>query len=637
MQQNLYSTSELLFSNRSFWFKSSNNTWFEEKTILDVLTNKNYVSNIAIIKEYYSEKTVIDYISNNFWKYFSRRIWQKDDFSFKGIAGALFLGKANRFKIKFNPFKFYEMHIESILSLNLNDQEITEFLKSLGNALEQNDEITSNIEGIDFKFLKLLYSCQKDNTWNDNTWKEWNNLIINDQKVLRNLLSVFIHEYLHIILNHLTTRIDDKNSYIWNLATDYAINQSCIFTKEMKRNLITKENKKFFSSLTVSALTYQYKTDLLFKNEVDSKLTILDDTYKSIKSNVNKIKEIFNDKAEFILNNLDNKSADEYYRILLENDSENNKDRNKEKGYDNHNTWNEVCEVDIDDDEETENEDSNKEKGEIKKETNKVIEDAREEDETVNNMDGEKERGKKFSKGSIHSNFDAFSMKSESRNALKNVLSSTGVDVSDMDEVYKGLNSIPGLNNFGGILLNNFKVKTHNWKSALQNILSSTSNANEYDYTMSRESRIRPDYFPGKKLDYGLECILSLDTSGSISGPDWNDFCNQIVRISKDFNNPILRVMQCHTRISYDQKLNVSKILSMKIKETGGTIMRVIFEKLKNEKNRKPVILFTDGDIDRFYAKDYNFKIIMFLSRGHSHNKKVLETLGFSVISQDEE
>jgi predicted metal-dependent peptidase len=154
---------------------------------------------------------------------------------------------------------------------------------------------------------------------------------------------------------------------------------------------------------------------------------------------------------------------------------------------------------------------------------------------------------------------------------------------------------------------------------------------------MSRESRIRPDYFPGKKLDRGLDCILAMDTSGSICGEDWNDYCNQVIRIAKDFNAQQLRVIQCHTRVSFDSMVNISKINKMNVKETGGTMMQVIFERLKKEKNRKPVILFTDGDIDHFSPKLYNFKILMFLSRGHSYNKPILEEIGHHVICQDEE
>jgi len=245
-----------------------------------------------------------------------------------------------------------------------------------------------------------------------------------------------------------------------------------------------------------------------------------------------------------------------------------------------------------------------------------------------------------FSEGYDHGGFDAFdniNKRAEARNAFKDVLNNIGLDINDPNELIKGLESIPGFKGLGETLANFFKVKTKNWKQMLQNFLNYAVNVSDPDYTMSRESRIREDYFPGKRLERGLDCILGMDSSGSIQGPDWNDFCNQVIRIAKDFNADQLRVIQCHSRISFDEMVNIKKINNMKLKETGGTMMQVIFEKLKRERNKKPVILFTDGDIDQFYASDYNFKILIFISRGHEHNRPVLEKLGFRVICQDEE
>lgn len=212
-----------------------------------------------------------------------------------------------------------------------------------------------------------------------------------------------------------------------------------------------------------------------------------------------------------------------------------------------------------------------------------------------------------------------------------------GVDVNDPDELQKGISAIPGLSTHSAYITNIFKVKTKNWKQMLQNFLTYSANVLEKDYTMSRESRIRADYYPGKKLEQGFECIFVMDTSGSIQSVDWNDFCNQIKKISKDFNVDKLRILQCHTKISFDEYVRINKINNMPLKETGGTMMQVAFERLKKENNRHPVILFTDGDIDYFKSADYPFKSVIFLSRGHSYNKERLEGCGFRVICQDEE
>jgi predicted metal-dependent peptidase len=158
---------------------------------------------------------------------------------------------------------------------------------------------------------------------------------------------------------------------------------------------------------------------------------------------------------------------------------------------------------------------------------------------------------------------------------------------------------------------------------------------------MMREHRALDDIFPGKKRDLGFEIIIAIDTSGSISGTDFNDFMNQIYKISKDCNVIKVRVIQCHTRITDDRYCRISSLKALKefqIKEYGGTAMRPIFEKLKGEKNRIPLILFTDGEIDSFSAEEYTgFKHIIFLSRGHEGMKPFLERNGFKVICQDHE
>jgi len=653
MEKILYSSSELLFSNRSCWLKQPNG-WIEYPNILAALDERK-------IKEehnyYHNRKTFHDFISHNFWKYFSRRMWQKDDFRFNGIAAAFYIRGVNRYKIKFNPFKFYEFHINATLTEFMKEKDLKVFMEHVGVALEQDNDFTfpvkesgdSNKE-LSVPILKMLYKCHKAGCWDQLSWQQWNEFLLNNIDILRNVLSVFIHEYLHVILSHVSTRAGSRDPGMWNFATDFAINQSCIFTKEFRKLLITSDNKKFFEPFKVSAVVYQYKHEKAFSDTVDAKIKVdHENLYACIEANMENIKSLFHfgHIGELILNHLDGKSADEYYRIMQEGKPEDfggggasgpgpgkgGKIPGKGQpgpgepgfgyGYDDHSSW---------------QEDENGEGMEVDAMSE---EEAKELKEKLKEFMESEKRSKQVTEDQYHPGFDALdgiSKRTEARNALKDVLNKVGLDINDPNELMKGLHSIPGLNNFGEILTNFFRVKTKNWKQMLQNFMTSAINVTEADYTMSRESRIRIDYFPGKRIDRGLDVILAMDTSGSIAGKDWNDFCNQVVRISKDFNATQLRVIQCHTRIAFDQNVNISKITNMKLKETGGTMMQVIFEKLKGEKNRKPVILFTDGDIDHFHAREYpSFKTLIFLSRGHGHNKETLEGLGYKVISQDEE
>jgi predicted metal-dependent peptidase len=376
-----------------------------------------------------------------------------------------------------------------------------------------------------------------------------------------------------------------------------------------------------------------------------------------LKSIVPSLKKEKRFDGSFILNNIMGRSADEYYQILLEKpkDKENNKNGEKGKedtsGYDNHESWSiDFGDIDPEDDESdgeggSGEEDSAEGEGKDPSQGNSKGEKDSEEDESENESDAQSKptneaigkRGKKYSGVNKHQGFNDIISKNEIKSALKEILNSMGVDVNDPEEVRKGLESVPGLQKHGATISSIFKVKTKNWKQMLQNFLTYSANVMEKDYTMSRESRIRPDLFPGKKFENGLECVIITDTSGSVSTVDWNDFCNQIKRIAKDFNAKHMRVLQCHTRVTFDRKVDISKINKMEIMETGGTIMQVAFEKLKREKNRFPVILFTDGEIDRFNASDYPFKTLVFVSRGHSYTKPIIENCGFKVICQDEE
>jgi predicted metal-dependent peptidase len=160
----------------------------------------------------------------------------------------------------------------------------------------------------------------------------------------------------------------------------------------------------------------------------------------------------------------------------------------------------------------------------------------------------------------------------------------------------------------------------------------------DMDYTMSRENRRLPGVFPGKRRERGIDLIVAVDTSGSINYNDYNDFVNQIEKISKDCELNKVRLIQCHHTIAYDAEVNLSRIKKLGIVETGGTTMRCVFEKLKRENNKKLLILFTDGAIDSFDPKEYaKFKHIMFTSRGNRMYGENLQKQGFTVICQDEE
>ena len=251
-----------------------------------------------------------------------------------------------------------------------------------------------------------------------------------------------------------------------------------------------------------------------------------------------------------------------------------------------------------------------------------------------------KDRGKGFGAGHEHAGFDVTTAcaRQEIKSSVRDALERSGLNPDDAGDLERALKRIPGMGNLGTTISEFFKVPTVNWQQILAKYLATSVNPKEKDYTMSRENRRIPGLFPGQRRERGLDVIIAIDTSGSINFNDYNDFIGQIEKIVKDCDLTKVRLIQCHHSISFDKHVLLSRIKKINICETGGTTMRCVYEKLAREKNRKLLILFTDGCIDDFTQKDYpGFKSIMFLSRGNEAYSKPLIDRGFKVICQDQE
>lgn len=251
------------------------------------------------------------------------------------------------------------------------------------------------------------------------------------------------------------------------------------------------------------------------------------------------------------------------------------------------------------------------------------------------------EKGRSIMRGGYeHPGWKNIIGRQESKNAFRAAATASGYNPDDPEDLERAINDIPGLSPLREMFHEWFSVKTKNWKKELRAFLRSCIRPSDLEYTMMREHRALDDTFPGKKRDIGFDVILGLDTSGSISAEDFNDFIGQIHRMSNDCDFDRVRIIQCHSRISSDKTHRVKSARRLKelfIAETGGTQMQPVFELLKREGNKKPLILFTDGYIDDFLASTYpGYKHIMFLSRGNSGQRKKLESNGFKVLCQDD-
>ena len=253
---------------------------------------------------------------------------------------------------------------------------------------------------------------------------------------------------------------------------------------------------------------------------------------------------------------------------------------------------------------------------------------------------GDKDRGN-MRGGYEHPGFRKVIGRQEAKNAFKAAAERAGYNPDDPEDLERALNDIPGLAPLRQMFHEWFAVKAKNWRKELTAFLRHCVNPTELEHTMLREHRALDDTFPGKKRDVGFQLIIGIDTSGSISATDFNDFMGQIHKMARDCDFDKVRIIQCHSRISDDRTWKVRsarKLKEFSIAEVGGTKMEPVYAKLEREGNKLPLILFTDGYIDDFPASRYTkFKHIMFLSRGCSGNKERLEAKGFKVLCQDDE
>lgn len=574
-----------------------------------------------------------------FWRSLIRRQWQYDDFN-GHMAAAQFIKSAHKYKIWFNPYEMYKNSLSwdfNIINENEKDPKIIGALieKSWREGLETGHYPNVESSGAaninwDYRLAKGLQECKEKGEWDDHTWKLWSDFIYRNSTFRNNLCCVFMHEVQHIISEHLI-RVGSKNSFQWNIATDYAMNQNIPFSTSWSKHLISDYNKTFYKEMVGCICRWLCITDDKINKDMEDKFSINRDmpveVFQEMWSKLEK--EYILENLHFRKNNkFHNKTANFYYEVITSNDD-------GEGGCgisQNTQTLDEHCEWEgISSSESGEGEGEAVGEGEVLPEEGEGEGDKSEGDKNSPNS-----HGKGFSRHE-HKGFDRSLAANEAKQGVRKSLEAAGYDISTDEEIDRALAEIPHLQCLGHLFEEWFKVKKSNWKRELTSQLKTTMNATSKDFTLKREHKAIKGAFPGKMLLLGLDIVIITDTSGSIVGDDWNDFANQIYYISKDCDIRKTRLIQCHDVVSFDQYVDLRKIKKVAIKEIGGTRMEVALEKLKKEKNRKTTILFTDGDISRIKQANYGFKVIIFLSRGHSHNKQRIESWGFKVICQDNE
>jgi predicted metal-dependent peptidase len=159
------------------------------------------------------------------------------------------------------------------------------------------------------------------------------------------------------------------------------------------------------------------------------------------------------------------------------------------------------------------------------------------------------------------------------------------------ESVVKSCGSIPG--EFSEILkkINTADPPKFNWRRYLRMFIGGSE---EVDLELSRRKlNLRFIDLPGTKYEPRLHVLVALDTSGSVSSVELQEFMHEIYHMHKTGTE--VTVIQCDTAISSIEKFNPKS--EYKIQGRGGTSFEPVTEYYSKHTHKYScLIYFTDGE-----------------------------------------
>lgn len=551
-----------------------------------------------------------DYETGRFIKRLLRRFNLVDDFWMKGIACCQYNPHIRRISVKINPMMMWDFLLRHIA--------VKKVSPSIINAVDRE-----------------MHAAFEDGGWQPERFKFWMKFLTS-QEILSSdrsqrhggttssfvtcFLAVIVHEVLHCAWNHLSKDRSAKDHKLANIAQDFAINQTLDFTYF---------NKMFMTTDNVSLLYAFFEGGAPL---VDDKEVIR--RYKKMRKALeNEDKKTFGEQySKITIEDFDDdqflNQPFEYYYSLLIQAGESLKQVLKNSGMrSSSGSGDQEGDGDMYDffqhvlgqEEDTE--------GMTQEEKEQAIKDA------IGGM-GRSDSG--------ISQFEGFNpATSEMKKVLGNDIKRTVDEMlarGEIDDPSDLARERPfNLNKaFVKAIEGLYKTDTKDWDRLLKNQIMKCLGMRMHDYTMKREARGAPGMFPGKARLKSFDLIIVMDVSGSINHDDYNRFVNEIEKIAKQVDHPMVRYIQFHSKVSLDTTVPLKQVRKVGIPETGGTNMREPLDMLKKERNKKLVIVFTDGWVESDLVNDYLFPSIVFVSS--SGNSAVCQSLlerKWRVIHQD--
>lgn len=158
----------------------------------------------------------------------------------------------------------------------------------------------------------------------------------------------------------------------------------------------------------------------------------------------------------------------------------------------------------------------------------------------------------------------------------ESVIKSSGKVPSEISEILKKLEPAP---------------EKFNWKGYLRRFVGNSNKI--YTKKLKRKFNHRFEDNPGIKIKQKNHVLVAVDTSGSVSTKELNEFFNEIDHISK--TGVDITIVQCDAAIS-----NISKYkrdIEIKIHGRGGTSFEPVIDYYDtNHRKYTSLIYFTDGE-----------------------------------------
>jgi len=168
------------------------------------------------------------------------------------------------------------------------------------------------------------------------------------------------------------------------------------------------------------------------------------------------------------------------------------------------------------------------------------------------------------------------------RSALKSMMSELMEQAKFEGEIPSGVSAL---------ITDIYSTTDINWRNVLRRFLTGKGRVSKYK-SYKKESR-RFENLPGNKRTLGLNALIALDASGSISDKQLSVFHGELMKIRK-ITGANLLVTQFDTE--YTMPLPIERYIREKKRtKNGGTDYRPIFE-LADSLGMSLLVIFTDGE-----------------------------------------